>query len=142
MSLEYNLMQEVTSFSGYIVNNFHVHTRIMKSISNHKIVKYWWKENLTITLLNFFSVLIDIIDLCYIVGYQVVSLKYHWFDVDSIERRIIIDDYGFIMINLLRTLREGRTNPFVLSSHVKQVYYIKNNNDSIYCCTEWASRFL
>lgn len=39
MSLEYNLMQEVTSFSGYIVNDFHVHTRIMKSISNHKIVK-------------------------------------------------------------------------------------------------------
>ncbi|KAK7388495.1 hypothetical protein VNO78_23311 [Psophocarpus tetragonolobus] len=76
--------------------------------------------------LDYFGVLIDIIELSYLGKDNVILFKCDWWDV-CFKKGYKEDKYGFILINSNRKLRTNE--PYVLASQVQQVYYVKDTKD-------------
>ena len=76
----------------------------------------------------YYGVLIEVVKLHYLCGNRVVLFKYDWCDVINIGRGIKKDEYGYILVNFTRMLYTDE--PFVLASQAKQVFYVKNSNES------------
>ena len=76
--------------------------------------------------LDYFGVLIDIIELSYSGGNNVVLFKCDWWDVSS-KRGHSINKYGFFLINSNCKMRTNE--PYVLASQAQQVYYVKDTKD-------------
>ncbi|KAK8985755.1 hypothetical protein V6N11_021608 [Hibiscus sabdariffa] len=71
--------------------------------------------------INFYGILIDIIQLNYIKDYKVVLFKCKWFDLGNKKRRIHRDDH-LLSINIDKYWYES--DPFILSVQTKQVFYL------------------
>ena len=76
----------------------------------------------------FNSVLTEVVELHYLCGNRVILFKCDWWDVINVRRGIKRDDYGYISVNFTRMLYTDE--PFVLASQAKQVFYVKDSNES------------
>nr|CAD1840527.1 unnamed protein product [Ananas comosus var. bracteatus] len=126
LSLAHGPMQEVKCYAGYIVNGFRFQTKdheLQKKSQNSGVVVKGESAN---GACDFYGILTDIVELCYMGDHQVVLFKCDWWDVDTPNRGIKTDEYGFIMLNFSRTLRYGKSDPFVLACHSEQVYYVRD----------------
>ena len=74
--------------------------------------------------MSYYGVLQDIIEVQYLDGFRVILFKCKWFDVHSGDRGMKIDKHGFVSINVTRTLKTQRYEPFILASQAKQVFYV------------------
>ncbi|WCJ25500.1 hypothetical protein M5689_007379 [Euphorbia peplus] len=57
-------------------------------------------------------------------GKRIVLFKYDWWDVDHVGRGVKVDKHGFCSVNTTRKLTIDE--PFVLASHVEQVFYVED----------------
>ena len=76
----------------------------------------------------YYGVLIEVVELHYLGENKVVLFKCDWWDVTNIGREIKNDEYDYTFINFARILPTNE--PFVLASQAKQVFYVKNLNES------------
>ena len=76
----------------------------------------------------YYGVLTEVVELHYLGGNRVVLFKCDWWDVINTGRGIKRDEYGYISVNFTRTL--STDEPFVLASQAKQIFYVKNANES------------
>ena len=74
----------------------------------------------------YYSVLTEVVELHYLGGNRVVLFNYDWWDVINIGWRIKNDEYDYVFVNFTWML--SIDEPFVLTSQVKQVFYVKNSN--------------
>ncbi|KAK5845195.1 hypothetical protein PVK06_001354 [Gossypium arboreum] len=80
---------------------------------------------------EYYGLLIDIIELEYYGRWKVVLFQCDWADVNT-ARRIKKDQFGFTMVNFSRLIHTGQQlmdEPYVFSSQVKQVFYSKDPTD-------------
>ena len=71
---------------------------------------------------SYYGVLTDVIELHYLSENRVILFKCGWWDVINIGKEIKNDEYGFTCLNFERTICTDE--PFLLSSQVKQVFYV------------------
>ena len=76
---------------------------------------------------NYYGVLVDIIELHYSIDHKFILFKCDW--VDNTRGLIERDDFGFTLINFKRLLysrQEITDEPFILASQAKQVFYVQD----------------
>ena len=71
--------------------------------------------------------LTDIVELHYLSGNRVILFKCDLWDEINIGKGIKNDEYGFTCLNFERTI--CTSEPFVLASQTKQVFYVQNSNE-------------
>ena len=76
----------------------------------------------------YYGVLTKVVELHYLGGNRVILFKCDWWDVINVGRGIKRDEYGYISVNFTRMLYTDE--PFVLASQAKQVFYVKDSNES------------
>ena len=76
----------------------------------------------------YYGVLTKVIELHYLGGNRVILFKCDWWDVINVGRGIKRDEYGYISVKFTRMLYTDE--PFVLASQAKQVFYVKDSNES------------
>ena len=129
----------VTCFKGYIINGFRFHTKDYegkRKIQNSGVVVVAETSSfVSVRDMNpitgdvpSYGVLIEVVELHYLGGNMAVLFKCDWWDVINIGRGIKRDEYGYISLNFTRTL--STYEPFVLASQAKQIFYVKNANES------------
>ena len=84
-------------------------------------------NNLIVGNVDYFGVLLEIIELHYLDGHRVFMIKCDWRDVFNRGRDIKIDIYGFTCVNFLWSLRTN--GPLILVSQAQQVFYVKDVSD-------------
>ena len=72
-------------------------------------------------VIDFYGVLIDIIELSYIGGNTVLIFKCDWWDIGN-KRKINVDEFEIISVNVTKTWYKDQ--PFVLATQARQVYYV------------------
>ena len=105
----------MTSYKGYIVNGFRFHTRdheqemntqnnrvfVAGETNSYESVKH---NNPIVGNVDYFGVLLEIIELHYLDGLRVFMFKCDWIDVFNRGKGIKIDIYRFICVNFSRSL--------------------------------------
>lgn len=112
-------------YTGCIINGVRFHTKARDSrlrTQNSGIVV---EGNHKDEFIDFYGVLIDIIELDYIKGRSVVLFKCKWFNLGDKRKGMHIDG-KFTSVNVNRFWYEN--DPFVLACQAKQVFYL---NDTI-----------
>ncbi|KAK5824488.1 hypothetical protein PVK06_019263 [Gossypium arboreum] len=88
-------------------------------------------SNLVEGNVEYYGLLTDIIELNYYGRWKVVLFRCDWADVNT-ARGIKEDQIGFTMLNFSRLIHTGqqlKDEPYVFSSQVKQVFYLKDLTD-------------
>ena len=125
----------VTSYKRYIVNGFRFHTRDLEQEMNTQNSRAFVTgetnsyasikdNNLIVGNVDYFGVLLEIIELHYLDGLRVFMFKCDWIDVFNRGRGIKTDIYGFTCVNFSQFLRTNE--PFILASQAQQVFYVKD----------------
>ena len=73
--------------------------------------------------INYYRVLKEIIEVAFFSGRRVVLFKCKWFDVNDKDRGIKVDKYGYVSININKTLQTQMHEPFIMASQSQQVFY-------------------
>ena len=129
----------VTCLKGYIINGFRFHTKdyeAKRKTQNSKVVAVVEASSFaSVGDMNpitgdvpYYGVLTEVVELHYLGGNRVVLFKCDWWDVINTGRGIKRDEYGYIYVNFTRNL--STDEPFVLASQAKQIFYVKNANES------------
>ena len=79
--------------------------------------------NPTLGNVDYYGVLMNIIELQYLSGLRVVLFKCDWKDVYNQGKGIKTDNYGFTSLNLDRSLQTNE--PFILACQVEYVFYVR-----------------
>jgi len=111
-------------YKRFLVNVFRFHTNNIdyeRKTQNSVVV-------VTAADVTYYGVLTDIIELEYTTGQKVVLFKCKWFDVLSYDRGCKKDKFGFVSVNFSRTIYSN--DPFVLTSQIRQVFYVKESIDT------------
>ncbi|KAK8578248.1 hypothetical protein V6N13_090915 [Hibiscus sabdariffa] len=106
---------------GCIVNGVRFHTKARDEHMTSQNSGVTVEGNHEEDQINFYGILIDIIQLNYIKDYKVVLFKCKWFDLGNKKRRIHRDDH-LLSINIDKYWYES--DPFILSVQTKQVFYL------------------
>ena len=64
----------------------------------------------------YYGVLNEIIEVAFFSGRQVVLFKCRWFDIHHKNRGIKVDKYGYVSINMNRSLQTQMHEPFIMAS--------------------------
>ena len=119
--------KRVYRYKSFLINSWRFNTKDrysqLKSQNNGLLVT--GDENTG--NLDYFGVLIDIIQLNYRGGNNVILFKVDWWDVYH-KSGYKIDKFGFPMVNVTRKLKTNE--PYVLASQAKQVYYVRDIKES------------
>ncbi|XP_047331731.1 uncharacterized protein LOC124935335 [Impatiens glandulifera] len=73
--------------------------------------------------INYYGVLNEIMEVSFFSGRRVVLFKCRWFDVLHKDRGIKVDKYGYVSINMNRTLLTQMNDPFIMARQAQQVFY-------------------
>ena len=115
----------VIIYDGYKINGFKFCTMQRDSGRITQNSGVFVKRIVGTTNIDYYGVLIDIMELHYMRGNRIVLFNCIWWDVHSPSRGIEKDRYGFISVNTKRKLNTNE--PYVLASQVEQVFYIQDN---------------
>lgn len=130
--------EEVTSYSGYVINGNRIHTKYAeKSTQNsgvhvqaETICRSSARDNSHVSgKLCYYGVIRDIILLDY------YKFKYPIFHCDwaNINAGVKVEE-GFTLVNLHQGQQQFLNDPFILASQVKQVFYSRENDTSSWYC--------
>lgn len=115
----------VLSWSGYVINGFKFHTKSREARLKTQNSGVVVNGDNGADRLNYYGVLIDVVELQYLGGNRVVLFKCDWRDIHSPGRGIERDRHGFVSVNSQRILQTNE--PFVLASQCEQVFYVRDN---------------
>ncbi|KAK5824570.1 hypothetical protein PVK06_019350 [Gossypium arboreum] len=132
----------VKRYSGFIMNGFRFHTKYRERLRrtqncgvvvNSLITSYASARdsNPVEGNVEYYGLLTDIIELDYYGKWKFVLFRCDWVDANT-ARRIKNDQFGFTMVNFSRLIHTGEhliDEPYVFSSQVKQVFYLKDPID-------------
>ncbi|KAB1212871.1 hypothetical protein CJ030_MR5G010171 [Morella rubra] len=113
----------VGSFSGCIMNGMRFHTASMEQFrqtQNSGVVVDGWHDE---SRIDFYGVLVDILELRYLDGHKVYLFCCDWWDLSDKKRGIRVDEH-FTSVNISR--RWYQEDPFILASQARQVIYIED----------------
>ena len=74
-------------------------------------------------IIDFYGVLIDIIELSYLGRNKVLIFKCDWWDIGN-KRRIHVNEFGFVSVNVSKSWYKDQ--PFVLATQAQQVFYVND----------------
>ncbi|CAH9105731.1 unnamed protein product [Cuscuta europaea] len=118
----------VTSYKGYLCNGyrFHIeeHDKGLRTQNSGVIVV--GENGIDVESIDYYGVLVEVLELQYLRGKRVVLFRCKWWDVYDRQRGVKIDEYGIVSVNFHRILKTNE--PFVLASQVSQVFYAIDNN--------------
>ncbi|XP_073121628.1 uncharacterized protein [Henckelia pumila] len=126
--------KHVTSYTGYIINGHRFHTIDIErstqdsgvSIVADTICQSGGNDSShTIGRLSYYGVIRDIILLDYY-SFQVPVFRCDWANPST---GIKMED-GFTLVNLHQGIRTFESDPFILASQAKQVFYSRDNDES------------
>lgn len=133
LSLACGPNKNVKCFKGIIVNGFRFHTKERErqrktQNSGVKVAGDLINGGSANTMgeIEYYGVLTDIVELCYLGGHRIILFKCDWLDVFREGVGFRKDAHGFISLNFSRLLRTDE--PFVLACQVEQVFYVEDNN--------------
>ena len=110
--------------SGCTINGHRFHTKHRETCRKSQNSGVIVQANRQGEMIDFYGVLIDIIELYYIGRNTVLILKCDWWDVGN-KRRIHVDEFGFVSgVNVSKTWYKDQ--PFVLATQAKQVFYVND----------------
>ncbi|XP_049359540.1 uncharacterized protein LOC125824236 [Solanum verrucosum] len=115
----------VHRYSIFMVNGFRFHTKeLVRKTQNSGVLV---RGDDSDSNKEYYGVLEDIYELCYVGNRKVHLFKCHWWDVARLGRGYKIDKYGFTSVNTHCALNTNE--PFVLASQCEQVFYLKDMVD-------------
>ncbi|XP_075503870.1 uncharacterized protein LOC142541146 isoform X1 [Primulina tabacum] len=126
--------KHVTSYTGYIVNGHKFHTiDIERSTQDSGVsieAETFCQSNAndnshTIGSLSYYGVIPDIV-LLYYYSFKVPVFRCDWANPGTC---IKIED-GFTLVNLHQGLKTFESDPFILASQAKQVFYSRDNDET------------
>ena len=120
-SLACGLDRRVMRYTSCIVNGVRYHTKERDFHLRSQNSGVMVEENHEEEDIDFYGVLIDIIQLDYIKECQVVLFRCEWFDLDNKKRRIRKDGH-LVSINVNKCWYDN--DPFILAIQAKQVFYL------------------
>ncbi|CAH9070085.1 unnamed protein product, partial [Cuscuta europaea] len=117
----------VTSCSGYIVNGyrFHIQSRERTLRTQNSGVVVMGNSGNGHENIDYYGVVIEILEMQYHEGNRVVLFRCKWWDVHDKVRGIKTDEYGFVSVNPNKQLKT--IEPFILASQARQVFYVTYN---------------
>ena len=126
----------VKRYKAFIINGFRFHTKdreIRRRTQNSGILVEVQGENVggSSGTKHYYGVIQDIFELDYYNICKVVVFRCDWVNVKSL-RGFKLDKYGLPLVNFNNLIHTGealKDDPFVLSSQVKQVFYVKDQKD-------------
>jgi hypothetical protein len=113
-------------FSGLSINGFTFHTTSRednRQTQNSGVVNVSEDDNI-----NYYGRIKDIIELNYNGAFKVILFKCDWYDVHH-HAGMKKDAFGFTSLNFSRLIHTGDNfsdDPFVFSSQVEQVFYVRD----------------
>ena len=116
--------EEVVCYNGYIVNGFRFRKNEIDCNKRTQSCRVLPKGDASMGNRDYYSVLIDIIELHYMGGNKIVMFKCDWRDVDHRGRGIMVDKFGRTLVNVTHSLKSNE--PFVLACQAEQVFYVKS----------------
>ncbi|KAK0572174.1 hypothetical protein LWI29_027307 [Acer saccharum] len=111
----------VNSYNSCIINGVRFHTKAhdeRHTTQNSGVVVPREHDD---NVVDFYGVVIAVLQLNYILGYKVLLFKCQWFDTD-VKKRRIHKDYHLTSINVSREWY--KSDPFVLAMQAQQVFYV------------------
>ncbi|KAK5775210.1 hypothetical protein PVK06_043080 [Gossypium arboreum] len=132
----------IKRYSAFLINGYRFHTKYRERIRrtqncgivvNYSITSYASARNSNPVEGNveYYGLITDIIELDYYGRTKVVLFQCDWADVNT-AHGIKKDQFGFTMVNFSRLIDTGQQlmdEPYVFSSQVKQVFYLKDPTD-------------
>ncbi|CAN1140961.1 hypothetical protein LINPERPRIM_LOCUS25168 [Linum perenne] len=122
-SLSCEPISSVTKYTGCIINGVRFHTKdreMRRKTQNSGIVV---EGNHLDEIIDFYGVLVDIIELDYVRDKHIYLFQCDWYDVEKKKSRIVND-------GAVTSIRVDRlwysSDPFVLASQATQVFYIND----------------
>ncbi|CAN0918288.1 hypothetical protein LINGRAHAP2_LOCUS30783 [Linum grandiflorum] len=113
----------ITIYTGCIINGVRFHTNDRETRRKSQNSGVMVQGNHNEDIINFYVVLVDIIQLDYVRDKVVLLFKCDWYDVDKRRSRILQD-------GALTSVRVDRlwylSDPFVLATQANQVFYIND----------------
>lgn len=124
LSLSRGPTQYVTSYTGYVVNGyrFRIENRdqtLRTQNSGVVVIGNIGNEDENI---DYYGVVMDILELKYLGGNRIVLFRCKWWDVYDKVRGVKIDEYGYVSVNGNKQLKGDE--PFILASQARQAFYV------------------
>ena len=92
--------REATCYNGYIVNGFRYHKNEGDCQRKIQSCGVLIKGDSYTGNRDYYGVLTNIIELCYMGGNKIVMFKCEWWDVNNPGKGIMIDEYGRTLVNV------------------------------------------
>ncbi|XP_042946082.1 uncharacterized protein LOC122279468 [Carya illinoinensis] len=115
----------VASYSGCIINGIRFHTRQREEHRRTQNSGVLVMGELGTQSVEFYGVLIDILEFRYMGWRRVYVFRCEWFDISDPRRGIRVGDH-LTSVNMSRTFYKDE--PFVLACQALQVFYLKNSS--------------
>ena len=115
--------KRVIRLTGCTINGHRFHTKVRERRRKSQNSGVLVQGDHQGEIIDFYGVLIDIIELYYIGRNRVLIFKCDWWDVGN-KRRINVDEFGFVSVNVNKTWYKDQ--PFVLASQPQQVFYVND----------------
>ena len=115
--------KKISRMSGCTINGYRFHTKVRERRRKSQNSGFLVQGDHQGEIIDFYGVLIDIIELYYIGRNRVLIFKCDWWDVGN-KRRINVDEFGFVSVNVNKTWYKDQ--PFVLASQAQQVFYVND----------------
>ncbi|KAK4709718.1 hypothetical protein R3W88_004231 [Solanum pinnatisectum] len=118
-----------THSDGYVINGyrFHVEDYDKKLRTQNCGVVVLGENDKDSENLDYYGVLIDVIELQFVMDRRVVLFRCNWFDVCDEIKGVKKDEYDFVSVNPARLLKTNE--PFVLANQASQVFYANDNSN-------------
>ena len=113
----------ISRMSGCTINGHRFHTKVRERRRKSQNSGVLVQGDHQGEIIDFYGVLIDIIELYYIGRNRVLIFKCDWWDVGN-KRRINVDEFGFVSVNVNKTWYKDQ--PIVLASQAQQVFYVND----------------
>ncbi|VFR01635.1 unnamed protein product [Cuscuta campestris] len=127
ISLSRGPLRYSTCYNGYIVNGFRfrIEDRDLGCKTQNSGVSVLGDVGSGRDYIEYYGVLLEILELHYLGGKRVSLFRCRWFDVHNSEKGAKVDEFGFTSINTQRILKTSEH--FILANQASQVFYVVDN---------------